>query len=133
MLSIDKPLIYGLSAEGPLLRRLFDQPAVVRDGWWVLFLGLAIVAIAARAVVTGVLPQVTSWVVVPLAASLTIFEMAAYVSENGMDPYYTDPHDGLGPGLFVVAGGVLIALVALVLASMRPLPPDTPSSSPKPK
>ncbi len=131
--TISRENLYGLSTDGPLLGRLFDQPVVVKDGWLVLFLGLVMVIIAARAIFTRVLPRVTSWVVVLLAASLTIFEIAEYVSENGVNPYYTDPHDGLGPGLFVVAGGVLIALVALVLASMRPLPQDTPSSSPKPK
>lgn len=105
--------LFGLTTDGPLLRRLFDQPVAVTDGWIVLGLGVMLAA-TAFGIGRGVRWAVrAAWLILLTLTALVIFEVAQYVSESGVPTYYTEPHDSLGPGLFVVGGGTFLAAAAL--------------------
>ncbi len=111
--------LFGLTTDGPLLGRLFDHSVTVKDGWLLLALGLAVVLLGGRSLRSSSGPRVALWWFVLATASLTIFEIAEYTAENGLPTYYTQAHDGLGAGLFVVAGGVMVAVAALVPLSIK--------------
>lgn len=112
--SVDTDLLIGLTTDGPLLRRLFDRPVVPTDGWLMLVLGALLVFGALGTAKRVRWARLVSWIAVAAVAALTIFEIATYTSENGVPTYYTEPHDRLGVGLFVVAVGAVIAIAALI-------------------
>lgn len=114
--------VTGLAAGGPLLGRIWDRADVPGDGWLVLALAFALAVLAALSLVRGRLPLIAGWTVTLLAVGLVTFELSQYVSEAGALEYYTQPHDALGSGLWVVAGGALLAAITLALETARKRP-----------
>lgn len=111
--------LIGISTDGPILGRVFDQP-LVTDGQIVFAMGMTLEA-------TGIVlcrhrKDWVSWLACLLTVmlmGLLIFEINQYIEGNGVDTPYTSPHDYLGPGLFVAFGGTLIAAVSLAVTTMR--------------
>lgn len=117
--------LLGITTDGPLMSRIFDRPTAVTDGWMAFALGLVLMG-AAFGLRRGALwVRGPAWVVVVALFALVIFEVSEYVSEAGVPTYYTEDHDSLGPGLFVIGFGALLAAGSLVKATL--LRDDAPS------
>lgn len=128
--SVGTTWLFGLTTDGPLVRRLVDQPVLVTDGWIVAGTGGAIVVTAVFGVARGIRWAIgVSWAFVASLAALTAFEIAQYLSETGVPTQYTDPHDALGPGLLVVGIGTVISGAALLTARLGPHPSRRPRAA----